>query len=119
MATTTQWPMPDPSREIFSTPAPPVIEPISQQQEDAHPEQNRSSSLSDIEDRADKDTARSDQDLPTIDSDQNDTEAETERLEDSPQKSQGNQNLVLTAANSVYEVIESTPIRYGPSTQDR
>ncbi|KAL8720679.1 MAG: hypothetical protein Q9225_002508 [Loekoesia sp. 1 TL-2023] len=114
MATTTQLPMPDPSREIFSTPAPPVIEPISQQEEDVHPEQNRSSSLSDIEDRADKDTARSDQDLPAIDSDQNDTEAETERLEDSPQKSRETQNLVLAAANSVYEVTESTPIRYGP-----
>ncbi|KAL9005737.1 MAG: hypothetical protein Q9188_001494 [Gyalolechia gomerana] len=101
--------MPSSSNERFSQPASPVIEAFHQKEEIAHPEQNRSSSLSDLEDRADEDTARSERDFPPIDSDQNDTEAETERLENSPQKSRKTQNLVLTAANSVHELNRSTP----------
>ncbi|KAL9601402.1 MAG: hypothetical protein Q9219_002578 [cf. Caloplaca sp. 3 TL-2023] len=78
------------------------METIGQNEEGARPDQNRSSSLSDIEDRADEHMGQSPQSLPAIESDQNDTEAETERLEDSPQKSRKNQEVNTIAADSVH-----------------
>ncbi|KAL8842706.1 MAG: hypothetical protein Q9170_000362 [Blastenia crenularia] len=114
MATATQMPMSDPVLEDYLTPASPVNEAIEQRIEDAHPEQNRSSSLSDIDDRADEDAAQIRQNISAADSDQNDTEAETERLEDSPQKLRKTQTLVLTAADSLYNVSQSAPIQYQP-----
>ncbi|KAL8944986.1 MAG: hypothetical protein Q9211_000419 [Gyalolechia sp. 1 TL-2023] len=102
MTTITPVPVPDSSHGRFSHPASPVIETFDQNEEVAHPEQSMSSSLSNIEDRANDDPARSELNTPAIDSDQNDTEAETERLEDSPQKLRRTQNLVFTAANSVH-----------------
>ncbi|KAL8701505.1 MAG: hypothetical protein Q9224_000469 [Gallowayella concinna] len=76
----------------------------------ASPGQNRSSSLSDIGDRADDIMADSEQALSTVESDPNDTEAETERMEDSPQKSRTNQNLVLTTVNSTYNAVQNPPL---------
>lgn len=59
-----------------------------------------SSSLSEIEDRGV--TERLDIPLPVNSSDGGDTEAETERLEDSPEKTRVLQNVVLTAATDIH-----------------
>lgn len=115
MATATPVPMLDSSRERFSRSSSPVADALQQKEEAALPKQSRSSSLSDIEDRADEDTARSERGLPTTESDQIDTEAETERLEDSQQKSRKTQKLLLTAANSVHQLGRDTPTPPGPS----
>lgn len=65
-----------------------------------HEEDDRSSSLSEIGERADQDRP----DITFSDgSDENDTEAETERLEDSPQKLRTHQNLVMTSTNGIHE----------------
>ncbi|KAL8730617.1 MAG: hypothetical protein Q9166_003930 [cf. Caloplaca sp. 2 TL-2023] len=84
-------------------------------QEDGHasPGQNRSSSLSDIGDHADENVADLERALSAIESDSNDTEAETERLEGTPQKSRENHNLVLTAANSKYSRTGDSPLKFG------
>lgn len=86
-------------------------------QEEAHgsTEQNRSSSLSDIGDGADENMAGSERALSTVESDPNDTEAETERLEDSPQKSRINQNLILSTVNSMCRVIEDPSVQIDSS----
>ncbi len=64
---------------------------------------DRSSSLSDIEDRtANTNLARNSHTIRGG-SEANDTEAETERLEDSPQKVQKHTNVVLSSANDVYQ----------------
>ena len=64
---------------------------------------DRSSSLSDIEDR----TANTDLALASHnirgESETTDTEAETERLEDSPHKAQKHTNVVLGSSNDVYQ----------------
>ena len=64
---------------------------------------DRSSSLSDIEDR----TANAELGVHAQkvggDSEANDTEAETERLEDSPQKIRKHKNVVLNSSNNVYQ----------------
>ena len=59
---------------------------------------DRSSSLSELGERAGHDDADND---VGDGSDANDTEAETERLEDTPQKIRQQQNVVLAPANSV------------------
>ncbi len=61
---------------------------------------DRSSSLSELGERAGHDEP--DHDLGEV-SEANDTEAETERLEDSPQKIRKHQNVILTPANDFYE----------------
>ncbi|KAL8992308.1 MAG: hypothetical protein Q9169_007200 [Polycauliona sp. 2 TL-2023] len=82
----------------------PVATEVDSNNAGASPEgQNRSSSLSDIGDRGDDQTA--------IESDPNDTEAETERLEDSPYKSRTTQNLVLTDPNPVYDAVGEISVR--------
>ena len=58
-----------------------------------------SSSLSELGERAGHDDADN---VSGDDSDANDTEAETERLEDSPQKLRSHHNVVLTSAHDVY-----------------
>ena len=60
---------------------------------------NRSSSLSDLGERAGHDEAEEDFGES---SDGNDTEAETERLEESPPKNRRQENIVLTTANNLY-----------------
>ncbi|KAL8673008.1 MAG: hypothetical protein Q9168_002569 [Polycauliona sp. 1 TL-2023] len=80
----------------------------------ASPGQNRSSSLSDIGDRGEENLA--------IESDPNDTEAETERLEDSPYKSRATQNLVLPDPNPTYDVsmdaVGETSVRENAHSSD-
>jgi hypothetical protein len=44
------------------------------------------------------------------DSEANDTEAETERLEDSPHKQRRYQDVVLTSTNGIYNDRESAPV---------
>ena len=63
---------------------------------------DRSSSLSEIEDRLGNEELGFGQSKPTEESDVNDTEAETERLENSPQKLRKHQSVVLTASNDIY-----------------
>ncbi|KAK4696402.1 hypothetical protein P7C71_g1509, partial [Lecanoromycetidae sp. Uapishka_2] len=58
----------------------------------------RSSSLSEIGDRADQEQPES---IDCIEVDADDTEAETERLEDSPQKQRKHQDIVLTSSNAI------------------
>lgn len=61
--------------------------------------EDRSSSLSELGDRADQEQP----DRNTLEeSDANDTEAETERLEDSPQRQGKHQNIVLTASIGIH-----------------
>lgn len=119
MATTTPLPLPIPDHlyELSPALASIVDDQMEREAADPRPEQNRSSSLSDIGDRADEDIARSGRDLLAIDSDPDDTEAETERLEDSPHKAKRKQDLVLTAANFIHSVSPSPPTTYKPGTR--
>ncbi|KAL8712413.1 MAG: hypothetical protein Q9220_003261 [cf. Caloplaca sp. 1 TL-2023] len=112
MATTTPIPMPNPAHELYPNPAPHMGKDIDGPHDHRIPRLDRSSSLSDIGERADERNAPSE---PTIDSDPNDTEAETERLDDSPQKSRRNQNLVLTTLNSRYSTSHD-PLSHVDST---
>ncbi|KAL9022632.1 MAG: hypothetical protein Q9185_000210 [Variospora sp. 1 TL-2023] len=105
MAATSPILIAGPSHENFAASASQLGKQMEREDEDSHLGHNRSSSLSDIGDRG------SEQNQPTVDSDPNDTEAETERLEDTPQKSRRNQNLVLTAANSMHRVSRGTSPR--------
>lgn len=98
MATTSPILIAGPSHKNFAASASQLGKQMEREDEDSRLGHNRSSSLSDIGDRG------SEHNQPTMDSDPNDTEAETERLEDTPQKSRRNQNLVLTAANSMHRV---------------
>ncbi|KAL8734606.1 MAG: hypothetical protein Q9181_003158 [Wetmoreana brouardii] len=106
MATTTPLPLPipNPPHALFNSPPVQAVEEMEQDRGLEGTAQDRSSSLSDIEDRADEHVAPSEQTLPAFDSDPNDTEAETERLEDSPQKSRSNQDVVNTTANLLYSM---------------
>lgn len=61
---------------------------------------DRSSSLSEIEDGTVAEVLENGKAEPTVDADGNDTEAETERLEDSPQKLRSCKNVVLTTSNN-------------------
>ncbi|KAI4259678.1 MAG: hypothetical protein LQ352_000611 [Teloschistes flavicans] len=94
--------MPNTSHELFSSPVPHVEEAMGQERGMQDTGQNRSSSLSDIGDRPEENTTVPEQIAPAAESDLNDTEAETERLEDSPEKSRRNTNLLHTAANGTY-----------------
>ncbi|KAL9606219.1 MAG: hypothetical protein Q9179_000616 [Wetmoreana sp. 5 TL-2023] len=102
--------MPNPPHELFNSPAAQVIEEMSQDRGLEGTGQDRSSSLSDIEDRADENMAQSEQTLTAFESDPNDTEAETERLEESPQKSRNNQDVVHTTANLLYSMDDSVSL---------
>ncbi|KAL8903326.1 MAG: hypothetical protein Q9171_007443 [Xanthocarpia ochracea] len=110
MATTTSMSVPNPAIELFSNSTTQVEAEIDQQGGRASPGQDRSSSLSDIGDRGDENIAELEQTLSVVESDPNDTEAETERLEDSPQRLRKNQNLVLADAHSVYDVSADPPL---------
>lgn len=103
--------LPNPSLELFTDPATRVGEEMDHNDVGASPEQNRSSSLSDIGDHADENMAEPEQALSVTESDPNDTEAETERLEDSPQKSRQTQNLVLTEPTPIFDVPMDTPLQ--------
>ena len=67
-------------------------------------EDDRSSSLSDLGDRAGIERSS------LADSEANDTEAETERLEDSPQKQRRQRDVVLTSTNSSYSGHHNQPV---------
>lgn len=68
-------------------------------------EDDRSSSLSELGDRAGMVHS------PRTGSEANDTEAETERLEDSPQK-QRHQDVLLTSTNGAYGDHQNLPIAH-------
>ena len=110
MATTTSMSVPNSALELFSNPTTQAEAEIDQEGGRASPGQDRSSSLSDIGDHGDENIADLEQALSVVESDPNDTEAETERLEDSPKKSRKNQNLVLADAHSVYDVSADPPL---------
>lgn len=63
---------------------------------------DRSSSLSEIGDRVGNDDLVSSRSRPANGSDLDDTEAETERLEESPQKPRKNQNLVMAPTSHIF-----------------
>ena len=117
MTTATQVQMPNQSPELFPNPVPLDQAPNGTPRQ-ASEGDDRSSSLSEIEDRAEHHGSKAD--LPPSSStfDVNDTEAETERLEDSPQKAHRNQNLVLTAANSLYSTTEGRYIEANNGTTE-
>lgn len=68
---------------------------------------DRSSSLSELGERAGHEGIEC---ISHDVSDANDTEAETERLEDSPQKQRNSQNVVLTSANGIHDDRQSPVI---------
>ncbi|KAL8980661.1 MAG: hypothetical protein Q9205_004323 [Flavoplaca limonia] len=111
MATTTSIPIPSPSLELLNDLASHVTTGIDHNDVGASPEQNRSSSLSDIGDHGDENMADPERSLSVTESDPNDTEAETERLEDSPYKSRATQNLVLADPKPIYDVAVGTRAR--------
>ncbi|KAL8851422.1 MAG: hypothetical protein Q9221_003693 [Calogaya cf. arnoldii] len=110
MATTTSVSIPNPSLELFTDPATQVEPEMDQNDVGASPEQNRSSSLSDIGDHGDENMAEPEQALSVTESDPNDTEAETERLEDSPQKTRETQNLLLNNPSAIYDLPVDAPL---------
>ncbi|KAL8860096.1 MAG: hypothetical protein Q9178_003360 [Gyalolechia marmorata] len=110
MATTTSMSVQNPALDLFSNSTTQAEAEIDQQGGRASPGQDRSSSLSDIGDHGDENIAELEQALSVVESDPNDTEAETERLEDSPQRLRKNQNLVLADAHSVYGVSADPPL---------
>ncbi|KAL8870501.1 MAG: hypothetical protein Q9174_003470 [Haloplaca sp. 1 TL-2023] len=114
MATTSPYPMPDPPHELFSSPRPRFAEKMGPEPDHKGAEQERSSSLSDIGDRPEENLGGLEQTVSDDESDPNDTEAETERLEDSPQKWRQDQNLMTTAANSSHDVGAQTLSRPEP-----
>ncbi|KAL8791042.1 MAG: hypothetical protein Q9213_000249 [Squamulea squamosa] len=111
MATTTSISIPNPSLELFKSPAPEVGTDVNQEDGRASPGYNRSSSLSDIGDHGDEVMAKPEQPLSVLESDPNDTEAETERLEGSPPQLRKTQNLILTDANPIYDIPTDLPLR--------
>lgn len=83
-------------------------------------EDDKSSSLSELEDRGGIEHSSHDA------SEANDTEAETERLEDSPQKQRGHQDVVLTSTNGAYgdqlkqsiaRILPETIVNPGPGSE--
>ena len=79
-------------------------------------EDNRSSSLSDLGDGGANDELDDEHRGPNNDSDGNDTEAETERLEDSPQKYREHTGVVLSLSACADEIGSSPPATQGPTT---
>ena len=69
---------------------------------------DRSSSLSELGERAGHEEAGN---VSRSDSDANDTEAETERLEDSPKKPRIPHNVTLASANGIHGDRESSALR--------
>lgn len=69
-------------------------------------EDDRSSSLSELGDRAGMVHS------PHTGSEANDTEAETERLEDSPQKQRRHQDVLLTSTNGAYDDHQNLPVAH-------
>ncbi|KAL8639595.1 MAG: hypothetical protein Q9228_003390 [Teloschistes exilis] len=106
--------MPNTSHELFSSPVPHVEEAMGQERGMQETGQKRSSSLSDIGDRPEESTTAAEQTAPAAESDINDTEAETERLEDSPEKSQSNATLLHTVANGTYSFGRDTSPAQNP-----
>ncbi|KAL8768686.1 MAG: hypothetical protein Q9209_005104 [Squamulea sp. 1 TL-2023] len=118
MATTTSISIPNPSLELFKSPTTQVGTEVDQKDGRASPVYNRSSSLSDIGDHGDEVMAEPEQALSVPESDPNDTEAETERLEESPQRLRKTQNLVLTNTNPIYDVSTNLSLRLNSIEED-
>ena len=106
MSTTTKLPTHDIPSQRISNPAPILANGVQAGEVPFNEGDDRSSSLSDIEDRTGNTepshTSRTIRDS----SDANDTEAETERLEVSPQKTRKLTNVVLSSSNGVYHESE-------------
>ena len=100
MSMSPQLPLQITSPQNIGSPAPILANGIGSGELATNEEDDRSSSLSDIEDR----TANAEPGLASRSigggSEVNDTEAETERLEDSPQKAREHKNVVLGSSNN-------------------
>ncbi|KAA6409729.1 MAG: transcriptional regulatory DEP1 [Lasallia pustulata] len=81
-------------------------------------EDNRSSSLSDLGDGGANDELDDEHQGPINDSDGNDTEAETERLEDSPQKFREHTGVVLSLSACADEIGSSPPATLEPINEN-
>ena len=77
----------------------------------AHPEDDRSSSLSELGERGAHDEPETTFGEGT---DVDDTEAETERLDDSPQKMREHQNVVLALAGQIDKDHQSSVVQHLP-----
>ena len=108
-----------PSEQIKSPPAHAHPPHNLQYSIDAPPDgDDQSSSLSEIGDRAGNDDPDSTRISHVDGSDANDTEAETERLEDSPQNERKRRNVVLTASNQALGNGASPLLDYRPTVKD-
>ena len=85
------------ARELSSDPVAPQMSPLSHVTEVEIHRDDRSSSLSDIEDRPVAEPVENTLMIASTISESDDTEAETERLEESPQKLRKHENVVFTA----------------------
>jgi hypothetical protein len=102
MSTSPQFPLHDISSQEIHSPAPMVANGVGSGEVRTNEGDDRSSSLSDIEDRtANTELALASHNIRSG-SEANDTEAETERLEDSPQKVRKHTNVVLSSSSDVY-----------------
>ncbi|MCJ1388070.1 hypothetical protein MMC18_000914 [Xylographa bjoerkii] len=88
-------------QEQSSEPVAPQMSPLSHVTEAELRRDDRSSSLSDIEDRPVVETVESALMTASTISEADDTEAETERLEESPQKLRKHENVVFTATQKI------------------
>lgn len=79
-------------------------------------EDDRSSSLSDLGDGGANEELDDAHRRPVNDSDGNDTEAETERLEDSPQKIREHKGVVLSLSANTEDIASSPPAIQGPTS---
>ena len=107
MSTTPQLPIHDIPSQKFSSPAPMLANSVKAGKLPINDGDDRSSSLSDIEDRTANNELGHTSHTIRGGSDTNDTEAETERLEDSPQKVRRHTNVVLSSSNGVYHKAEN------------
>ena len=106
MSATPQLPIHDIPSQKFSSPVPILANGVESVDMPINEGDDRSSSLSDIEDRtANTELGRTSRTIRDG-SEANDTEAETERLEDSPQKVRKHTNVVVSSLNGVYHESE-------------
>lgn len=105
-----------PSLKAFPSLDPELANDITYSRDPTAEGDDRSSSLSEIGDRVGNEDISSTR-LALLDgSEANDTEAETERLEDSPQRSRKRQNVVMTSLSHVIGNGASSPATHVLST---
>lgn len=118
ISTSPQGPPRDISSQQIPSPPPMVANGVGSGEVPPNEGDDRSSSLSDIEDR----TANTELALASHNirggSEANDTEAETERLEDSPQKVRKHTNVVLSSSSDVYHEGANAVERHVVSAND-